>query len=382
MKMSSALLTLVALGSLGLAACRSSTPGASPAAKSAAQPAAQPAARSAPASDYFAGKTITLSVNFSAGGPTDVTGRLLARSLDKHIPGQPTVIVENKPGGGGMVGMNYLYNAAKKDGLTIGVFTPGFPAQILGADGVQYDESKFANLGVTLESQASFINPDLGVKDLKDITQATSEVVFGGLSPDSSKDLGARSMLNTLGVKYKYVSGYNGNADFRAAFQRGEINFAEESLTGWFTAVVPMIQAGQALPMGQRGVLKNGQLVRDSRIPDIPTYTEVAVAARGEGVKQTIDYRALNALIAMNVTAREIVYPPGVDPALVEIMRKAVADTFEDPEFIASAEKTLGFHQEFMPGAEAQALSERVLQQSQEDPEAIDYLKRLSKQGS
>jgi tripartite-type tricarboxylate transporter receptor subunit TctC len=377
MKASRVLLALLAVGSLALAACSSTAPGASPAAK----PAAKSGASRAAAPDYFAGKTITLSVNFSPGGPTDVFARLLARSLDKHIPGQPTLIVENKAGAGGMIGMNYVYNVAKKDGLTLGVFTPGFPGQILGADGVQYDEAEFANLGVTLESQASFVSPDVGVKNMQDLAQASTEVVAGGLSPDSSKDLGMRAVLNTLGVKYKYVTGYPGNNDFRAAFQRGEINFAEESLTGWFTAIVPMIQNGQAVPMGQRGVLKNGEITRDPRIPDIPTYLEIAVAARGESVKQTIDYRALNALIGINATAREIVYPPGVDPALVEVMRQAVADTFKDDEFLAAAEKVLGFQMTFLPGAEAQELAQRVLRQSREDPEAIEYLKRLSKQG-
>jgi putative tricarboxylic transport membrane protein len=373
---------------LVLAACGSAASSGAPGApgkpaKPGRQDAAPAAAQAGTRGEInFAGKTITLMVNFSAGGPTDVFARLLARSLDQHIPGRPTIIVENRPGAGGMVGMNYLYNASKKDGLTIGVFTPGFPGQILGADGVQYDESEFANLGVTLESQASFTNPDLGVKNMQDLPQASTEVVFGGLSPDSSKDLGMRSALNALGVKYKYVTGYNGNADFRAAFQRGEINWAEESLTGWFTAIVPMIQAGQAVPMGQRGVLKDGQFVRDSRIADLPTYTEIIVASRGEAVKQTIDYRAMAALIGMNVTAREIVYPPGTDAALVEVMRQAVAETFQDAEFTGAAEKTLGFQQEFLAGAEAQELARRVLRQSREDPEAVDYLKRLSKQGS
>jgi tripartite-type tricarboxylate transporter receptor subunit TctC len=369
---------------LVLAAC---APGASSGAAGApAKPAkpgrqdAAPAAQAAPRGDYFAGKTVTLLVNFSPGGPTDVFARLLARSLDQHIPGRPTIIVENKPGAGGMIGMNYVYNVSKKDGLTVGVFTPGFPGQILGSEGVQYDEGEFANLGVTLESQASFGRAELGVKSMQELLQANTEVVFGGLSPDSSKDLGMRAVLNTLGVKYKYVTGYPGNADFRAAFQRGEINYAEESLTGWFTAIVPMIQAGQAVPMGQRGVLRDGQFVRDQRLADLPTYTEVVVAARGEAVKQTLDYRAMVALIGMNVTAREIVYPPGVDPALVEVMRQAVADTFQDAEFLEAAEKVLGFQQVFMPGAEAQELAQRVLRQTREDPEAVEYLKRLTKQ--
>src|SRR5215212_1870249 len=300
-------------------------------AKPGRQDAAPAAAQAVTRSDYFAGKTVTLLVNFSPGGPTDVFARLLARSLDQHTPGRPTIIVENKPGAGGMIGMNYVYNVSKKDGLTLGVFTPGFPGQILESDGVQYDEGEFANLGVTLESQASFARSELAVKSMQELPQASTEVVFGGLSPDSSKDLGMRAALNTLGVKYKYVTGYPGNADFRAAFQRGEINFAEESLTGWFTGVAPLVAQGQAVPMGQRGLLKDGKLVRDSRLPDVPTYEEIAVSLKGEAVKETVDYRALYALVGMNLTSREVVYPPGTEPGIVEIMRQAVADTFQDP---------------------------------------------------
>jgi hypothetical protein len=121
--------------------------------------------------------------------------------------------------------------------------------------------------------------------------------------------------------------------------------------------------------------------VRDSRLADVPTYTEIVVATRGEAVKQTLDYRAMAALIGMNVTAREMAYPPGTDAALVETMRQAVAETFQDAEFLGAAEKVLGFQQVFLPGAEAQELARRVLRESREDPEAVDYLKRLSKQG-
>jgi tripartite-type tricarboxylate transporter receptor subunit TctC len=354
-----------------------SAPAAAPAKP--AKPAAQQPAQGAARDNYFAGKTVTLSVNYSAGGPTDTFARLMAQHLEKHIPGRPNVIVENKPGAGGVVGMNHVYNVARKDGLTIGVFTPHYTGQVLGAEGVQFDESKFLHLGATTESQASVVGSSVGVRSMKDLPTATAEVVAGGLSPDSSKDLSIRTALNLLGVKYKYVTGYPGNSDFRAAFQRGEINFAEESLTGWFTAIVPWIQQGQAVPMGQRGTIKNGQIVRDSRLPDVPTYFEVAVEARGESVRQTVDYRALATIINTNAMSREVVYPPGVDSALVEVMRKAMLDLFADPEFLAGAEKVLGFQMEFMSGAEAHELAQRIINEGARDTEAVEYLKRLSR---
>jgi tripartite-type tricarboxylate transporter receptor subunit TctC len=374
----------LALGALLVVAATGCTPNA-PRAGSAAKPAANPAGQaSAPAlrPDYFAGKTVTLLVNYSPGGPTDVFARLLAQHLDRHIPGKPTIVVENKPGAGGAIGINHHYNVSKKDGLTIGVFTPHFSGQLLDAEGVQFDESKFLFLGATTESQVSFINPSIGARTMRELPQATGEIVAGGLSPDSSKDMAIRNALNLLGVKYKYVTGYPGNSDIRAAFQRGEVNYVEESLTGWFTGVAPMVSAGTAVGLGQRGTARGGQIVRDPRVSDIPTYLETAIELKGEAVKQSVEYRALLALIAMSATSREVVYPPGTDPAVVQAMRQAMNDTFADPEFAAAAEKILGFQMDFLPGPEAGDLAVRIVQDAGRDPEALEYLKRLTKEKS
>ena len=374
-------LKLLALGTLlTLAvACAPSAPRGGAAAK----PGPNPAGQSAPAplrAVYFAGKTVTLLVNYSPGGPTDVFARLLAQHLDKHIPGKPTIIVENKPGAGGAVGINHHYNVSKKDGLTIGVFTPHFSGQILGAEGVQFDESKFLYLGATTESQVSFVSPSVGARTMRDLATTSAEIVAGGLSPDSSKDMAVRTALNLMGAKYKYVTGYPGNSDIRAAFQRGEVNYVEESLTGWFTGVAPLVSAGNAIGLAQRGTARGGQIVRDSRVADIPTYLEVAVDLKGEAVKQSVDYRAMVSLIAMSASSREIVYPPGTDPAVVETMRKAMVDTFADAEFQAAAEKMLAFQIDFLPGAEAQDLAERIVRDASQDPDALEYLKRLTRE--
>lgn len=370
---------LVLAAALVLAACAPGAPRAGPAARPAGGSADRPAQASL-RPDYFAGKTVTLLVNYSPGGPTDVFARLLAQYLDRHLPGQPTIIVENKPGAGGAVGINHHYNLSKKDGLTIGVFTPHYSGQLLGAEGVQFDESQFLYLGATTESQVSFIHPSVGVRVMRDLPAATAEIVAGGLAPDSSKDMAIRASLNLLGVRYKYVTGYPGNSDIRAAYQRGEVNYVEESLTGWFTGVAPLVSAGQAIGLAQRGTMRGGQVVRDPRVPDLPTYLEVAVELKGEAVKQTVEYRALLALIAMSAASREVVYPPGTDPAVVEVMRKALADTFADPEFLAAAEKILGFQIEFMPGAEAQELVQRIVRETGQDAAAIEYLKRLTRE--
>ena len=117
-------LALLALMALLLAACAAPT---TPTGGSASAPRSGAASRQQPAAspDYFAGKTITLQVNYSPGGPTDVSARMIAQYLGKHVPGNPQIIVENKAGAGGLVGKNYVYNVAKKDGTLIGVFSAG-----------------------------------------------------------------------------------------------------------------------------------------------------------------------------------------------------------------------------------------------------------------
>ena len=176
------------------------------------------------------------------------------------------------------------------------------------------------------------------------------------------------------------MTGYPGSADARLAFQRGEINFYEDSLTSWFGGFVPMMHQGLLTPIGHQGLLKNGQVVRDPRVGEYPTYLEVAVDAKGEAVKQTVEYRAMVALTGLQTLLLAVVYPPGVDPALVEVMRKAMADTLADPEYKDAWEKALGFPYEGVLGAEAQSLAEKIIKDAADDPEALEYLRRLSRE--
>src|SRR4051794_27266532 len=344
-------------------------------------PLAQPTAAALPP-NYFAGKTLTLVVPLAAGGPSTVFGRLLADHLKKHLSGEPLIILEHKTGAAGLVGMNWVYSAARKDGLTFGVFGSVLAPQIMSAEGLLYDAAQFQWLGGVVESQVGFVHENLGAHGPQDLLNTREQIVLGGLSPENPKDLALRSFLNILGVKYKYVTGYPGNAEARLAFQRGEINLWEESLTGWFTAIVPFVNQGVAAPIGQRGTMKTGALTRDARVPDIPTYAEVATALKGEGVRPTAEYRALELVSKMSAVLRAVVYPPGVSPVMVETMREAIAATFADAEFQANVEKQLGFQIEFVPGADAQAAAADLLRRANDDAEAMEYLRRLTRESN
>src|SRR5713101_2403163 len=96
----------------------------------------------------YSGKTVTIIVGYKPGGGYDATARLLARHLPKHIPGKPTVIVQNMPGGNSIIAANHLYNVARPDGLTIGTFNRNLPiAQLTRVQGVKYDMTRFAWIG-------------------------------------------------------------------------------------------------------------------------------------------------------------------------------------------------------------------------------------------
>jgi tripartite-type tricarboxylate transporter receptor subunit TctC len=331
-----------------------------------------------PASEYFGGKTVTLVVNFSAGGPTDIFGRLLARHLGKHVPGNPTVVVQNVPGAGGKIGANQVYMAARKDGLTIGVFTSPFANQILQGEGVQYDSAKFLWLGGISEGDVAFANASLGVTQAKHLAGTASEVIVGGFTPDSGVDISERTILDLWDVKYRYVSGYAGNAEARNALVRNEINFFQVSLTDWFSSVTQLVDDGSVVPIGQSGVLEQGEVVRDPRLPSVPTYEEIAVELKGPAVINSVQYRASVALLKVqDALLRAIVLPPGTDEAVVATLRKALADTLADDDFNAETRKSFGFELTFVPGPEAQALATEIVDDT--DRQTLDYLKALAR---
>jgi tripartite-type tricarboxylate transporter receptor subunit TctC len=130
---------------------------------------------------YYKGKTIRFLVNFSAGGPTDVFGRLIARYFPKHVAGNPSVTVQNMAGAGGIIGANYVYEIAKPDGLTIGVFSGMYLPQILGGSGVRYDLNKMPIIAGAAETSIVYIRTDTEVKSpadlLKPVSRSSSAVL-------------------------------------------------------------------------------------------------------------------------------------------------------------------------------------------------------------
>ena len=140
------------------------------------------------AAPYYEGKTVRIIVGFAPGGGYDRIARLLAKHLPKHIPGKPTVLVENMEGASSIIAANYIYNQAKPDGLTIGTFNRGLPfAQLLKTEGVRYDVTKFSWIGsAAVEATILAMRSDLPYKTVDDLRKVKEPIPLAGMGPGTS----------------------------------------------------------------------------------------------------------------------------------------------------------------------------------------------------
>jgi tripartite-type tricarboxylate transporter receptor subunit TctC len=308
---------------------------------------------------FYKGKSLRFLVNFPAGGATDVVARLTARYLPKHIAGNPTVVVQNMPGGGGNIGANYVYEIAKPDGLTVGVFSGGYLPQILGSSGVRFDLNNMPIIAGAGETSVVYIRADTGVKAAADILKPLKPIVIGGFTRESNKDLALRMALDLLGVPYRYVTGYGGEADLRLAIQRGEINYTSEGLTGYTMGGALMAREGIVVPIYQDGLAgPDGVIVRDPRA-DLPTFREFFRTTKGADLSGPLG-EAFKISAAVRSLGRFVVAPPKTPVTAVEILRRGFRDTFEDPEFKTESERVLGFQLVAFVGDDAQKVNAAV----------------------
>lgn len=318
------------------------------------------ASQPAPAQEpFYKGKTVRLLVNYPAGGATDVVARLVSRYLGKHLPGNPTVAVQNMPGGGGNIGANYVYEVASPDGLTVGVFSGGYLPQILGGAGVRFDLNKMPMIAGVGETSVVYIRADTGVKGPGEILKPIKPIIVGGFTRESNKDLALRMALDLLGVPYRYVTGYAGEADLRLAVQRGEINYTSEGLTGYTMGGAAMAREGVVVPIYQDGLIAaDGEIVRDPRA-DLPTFKEFYRAAKKAELAGPLA-DAFKISGAVRSLGRFILVPPKTPAPTIETLRKAFRDIFDNPEFKAEAERLLRFQLVSFVGEDAAKVNTAV----------------------
>jgi tripartite-type tricarboxylate transporter receptor subunit TctC len=295
-----------AIGALGIAVCAGVT--------------VAPAA----AQDFYRGKTLTILVGFSPGGGFDLNARVLARHIGRHIPGNPSVIVQNMAGAGSLTAVHYLDQTAAKDGTVIDIFNFGNIGESrLNPDRIKIDFRKFNWIGsISQDLTVCYVWHAVGVKTLAEL-QKVSRVHMGLTGMGSSSDINQRILKSIFKVPVQQVAGYPGSAEQRIAIERGEL---DGDCGAWSSIPLEWIEGHKIVP-----VIRSGPLFAPDMPRDVPYSVDIAPSER--------DRQVLRLLLASAQVGRPFIASQAVPAERIRILRDAFNATMKDPQFLAELEK-------------------------------------------
>ena len=316
---------------------------------------------------YYQGKTITIITGSQTGDLYDIYARMIATHMGKHIPGAPSILVQNMTGAGHIVAANYVYSVAKPDGLTLLAPNPNlYIDQLLGRPEIKFDWAKFIWLGnASRTTDLLYMRTDAPFKTIEDVRSAKEPPKCGATGTGTTGYMVPRLLEETIGAKFNLVTGYKGGNEVDLAVERGEIQcrafshtafFGREPFHTWrknyFVRVI--VQLGAK---------------RDSRLPDVPTLNEYMDKYKTPDIGRRL---------AMLVTASEIfqrpfMAPPGVRPEYVKVLREAFHKTLKDTAFLDEV-KSKKLDAEYTSGEEMDALAKEMMSQR---PEIVERLKKV-----
>ena len=278
----------------------------------------------AKADDFYRGKTLRLIVPSDVGGGYDLYGRSFAPYLKKHIPGEPTVVVQNMPGGGGLASASWLFNVAPKDGLAIGLMQRGTPFYpYFGDKNALFVPTEFNWLGsFAAEAGSTTVWHTSKAQTMEDAFKDT--VLMGGSGPNDSETY-SHLMNNTIGTKFRVVSGYRANSAIFLAMERGEV----EGVIGSWSSVKS--ERPNWIRDKQVRVLVQVARTRQPDLPDVPLIMDYVKTDEGRAM--------WNVILSMAQVGRPVGAPPGIPAELTKILRDAFSATVKDPAFIAEMER-------------------------------------------
>ena len=305
----------------------------------------------------FSGKTIEWIIPFSAGGGSDTWARFNAPMLSKYLPGNPTVVVVNEPGGGSTKGANLFAVRAKPDGLTL-LGTSGstqFP-YLLGDPRVRYEYKDWKIAMAAPTGGVAYVSPSTGVESAADLAKLEGQKLTYASQGATSLDLVPLLGFKLMGFDVQHVFGFKGRGDGRLAFERGETNIDYQTSSAYIKNVEPLVDAGQAVPLFSWGVLDaDGKIVRDPTFPDIPSFPEAYEMMTGKAPEGD-DYDAYVAFFIAGFPAQKMAILPKDTPDDIVAAYSAAFDAMkQDPDYQANKESVLGTYEQ-VTGAEAEAL--------------------------
>ena len=281
------------------------------------------------AKGFYAGKTITMLAGSSPGGGTDQTVRLIARHMERYIPGKPAIVVVNKPGAGGMIAVNELYNLRKPDGLTMSNVNTGAIFAVAGGnDAIKFDLRKIIYVGQALdEAQTIYVRSATPYTSLELIRKANKEGKqprMGAQSLDHTSSFVVKVAEQILGLDFNVIPGYPGTPEILLDIERGALDGRAQGTGSLLATKREWLKSGYIMP------LLTSRRTRDSRIPNVRSIAEIAPAG-----SQSL----MSALAAAQNIGRSIALPPGVPADRVKELRDAFAAMTKDELFLKEAEK-------------------------------------------
>ena len=332
----------------------------------------------------FKDQRITVLVPFNEGGGTDSLTRFMQPFLEKYLPGNPKILVLNKPGAGGIVGGNYFHQKAKTDGTWVmALSTSTIFNYVLGDPRVKFEITDWIPILLAPRGNMIYTHEKLGVHKVKGLKAKVEhlksipieKIVFGGKTPTSSA-INKRIALASLGINVKNVWGMKGNGPMALAFERGEFTINFDNSLSYLNNRKALIDKGLARPLFTLGAPNsNGDWGRDPVHPDTPTIYEFYEAVHGKKLSGGMG-AALDSLVQLGVGANKSFHlPKGTSKDIVEAWRDAARKMFKDPEFLKRKDKILGPYD-----AAIGAPAKRVIHDKLQLPdEAKDWLKKFAK---
>ncbi len=294
---------------------------------------------------FFRGKTLRLIVGVGVGSGYDLNARLLARHMAGHIPGQPTIVVQNQPGAGSLIMTNALYHTGPFDGTVMGASFNGMPTTpLLQPTGARFDPVKLNWLGSTnRETQVMYVWHTAHAQVLEDAQGR--EIVMGAQAPGSTQ-FDYPVLANKLfGFRFKVVTGYESTPKIHLAMESGEVH---GTIANWST--LKAINTNWITEKKIR-ILAQWALQKSPELDDVPLFLDLA--------KTDADRDALRLMLARLEYGRPFFLPPNVPAARVEALRRAFDATMKDPTYLAEAEK-LKVDVDPLSGEQVAALVEQV----------------------
>ena len=330
-------------------------------------------AKADPVADFYRGKQLTMVIGYGPGGGYDIYGRIMAKYIGRHIPGNPTVIVQNMPGAGSMRATNYIYEVAPKDGTHIATFARNMP--LIGLlktnPNIRFDPRKFTWLGSPSsygdDAYLLWVRKDSRFKSIKDVMKpGEPKLVLGGTAEGATGNDISLLLRDVLGLNIQLIPGYADSGALNLAIDRKELD-------GRFVGISSVTSTKAEWLTPEANVKPLMQFARRTRhpdYPDIPTARELAPDARALALIEIAEMPY--------ILSKPFAAPPGVPEDRARALQKAFMAANADPEYIQEAKK-LGIDISPIDGAAVLEILDRI---SQAPPELLDYMRNRETPGS